>query len=153
MKAWGTAHISNICPPSSHICISSTFSRGIYSADQWRPSSGLIFMRHFVFVGCCTVVNILVNIAHYFQQVRRRVYFYSATKLTQIIILITYNLAVTIHSLLLMVGTVISKLIYYDSYTLLGRLTTISTKACHFYGDFSKHLNSGILIETNNDKL
>lgn len=89
----------------------------------------------------------------YFQQVRRRVYFYSETKLTQIIILITYNFAVTKHSLLLMVGTVISKLIYYDSYTLLGRLTNIGTKACPFYGDFSKHLNSGILIETNNGKL
>lgn len=68
-------------------------------------------------------------------------------------ILITYNFAVTKHSLLLTVGTVISKLIYYDSYTLLGRLTTISTKACQFYGDFSKHLISGILIETNNEKL
>lgn len=90
-------------------------------------------MRHFV---CRTVANILVNIALYFQQVRRRVYFYSATKLTQIIILITYNFAVTKHTLLLMVGTIISKLIYYDSYTLLGRLTTISTKACPFYGDF-----------------
>lgn len=89
----------------------------------------------------------------YFQQVRRRVYLYGATKLTQIIILITYNFAVTKHSLLMMVGTIISKLIYYDSYTLLGRLTTVSTKVCPLYGDFSKHLKSGILIETNNDKL
>lgn len=52
-----------------------------------------------------------------------------------------------------MVGTAISKPIYYDSYTLIGRLTTNSTKACQFYGGFSNHLISGILIETNNDKL
>lgn len=53
---------------------------------------------------------------------------------------------------LFVTGTVISKLIRYVSYTLFGILSSINTDTCSFYRNFSNHLNSGILIVTNNNK-